>query len=760
MSLLRNLALALASVVVFGLLIEGALALAGFEAEMVEKDPLVGFSSQIPLYVPTGQAGRVHTADNKRAIFNYQRFAVHKSDGAYRVFCMGGSTTYGRPYGDVTSFCGWMRELLPVADPTRSWELLNAGGISYASYRVAALMEELSAYEPDLFIVYTGHNEFLEARTYPDLVDASTALIETRAWLNRTRSYTALKRIVEAATGRSAGELMKRNVLPGEVEAVLDDSVGLQAYHRDDELKAGVLAHLRLNLHRMVDIAAAAGADVIFVTPAANWRDCSPFKVERSKDLSEADQIAFADWLDKAQRRHARRRDERALDAVDAALALDPRHAQAHYLRGQILWDLERWDDARDAFRRALDEDICPLRALSETVETVREVARERGVPLIDWEAYLQARAPHGVLGGESFLDHVHPTIGANRLLALQLIDRMHDSGVVTYSPIWGEEAIGVVADRVEGSIDAKAHAHALTNLAKVFGWAGKTEEAHELALRALETVGDAETYNNAAMNALRLGHIEEAIGYYREVIRQQPKHPTALSDLGYALAQLERYDEALVHLRRAVALQPDNERAQYNLGHVLALQGHYDEAVEHLRAAQQINPSRGEYPMVLGNVFVEMGREAAALREYDRALALNPEMPKAYYRRAMLHAARSEGAAAAADLRAAIERVPGSPKALAQLALILATDPDPKLRDGDAALGYARRAVRLTERADPEALEALAAAHAERGAFEEAVAAEHSAIEAIDASDASALERARADLARYQSGQPRRATR
>ena len=37
----------------------------------------------------------------------------------------------------------------------------RSGGVSYASYRVAALMEELVRYEPDLFVIYSGHNEFL-----------------------------------------------------------------------------------------------------------------------------------------------------------------------------------------------------------------------------------------------------------------------------------------------------------------------------------------------------------------------------------------------------------------------------------------------------------------------------------------------------------------------------------------------------------------------------------------------------------------------
>ena len=58
-----------------------------------------------------------------------------------------------------------------MADSSRTWEVINAGGISYASYRVALVVKELAAYAPDLFVVYSGHNEFLERRTYSDTLD-------------------------------------------------------------------------------------------------------------------------------------------------------------------------------------------------------------------------------------------------------------------------------------------------------------------------------------------------------------------------------------------------------------------------------------------------------------------------------------------------------------------------------------------------------------------------------------------------------------
>lgn len=151
----------------FGLA-EVGLAIFGVTPVAHDMDPQVGFARQPRLFVESRAEGgevAMATAPNKLRFFNTQRFAKRKADGTYRIFCLGGSTTYGRPYNDKTSFCGWLRVLLPAADRSRQWEVINADGISYASDRVLNVARELTAYEPDLLLVYTGQNEFLERRT-------------------------------------------------------------------------------------------------------------------------------------------------------------------------------------------------------------------------------------------------------------------------------------------------------------------------------------------------------------------------------------------------------------------------------------------------------------------------------------------------------------------------------------------------------------------------------------------------------------------
>ncbi len=99
--------------VVFGLLIsvafftalEAVLACFGVSPDLVTRDPFVGFDSRVPLFVEATRTGHtvLSTAANKLDYFNTQDFSPRKLPGSYRIFCLGGSTTFGRPYDDTVS---------------------------------------------------------------------------------------------------------------------------------------------------------------------------------------------------------------------------------------------------------------------------------------------------------------------------------------------------------------------------------------------------------------------------------------------------------------------------------------------------------------------------------------------------------------------------------------------------------------------------------------------------------------------------------
>jgi tetratricopeptide (TPR) repeat protein len=632
----RKIVMSMVVVVVFFLLLEGLLALFGVRAASYADDPYVGFSSTSPLFVESrvaGDAGEMATAENKLSLFNPQRFPVPKGD-VVRVFCVGGSTTFGRPYDDATSFCGWLRELLPVADPSRSWEVVNAGGVSYASYRVALLMEELIEYEPDIFVVYSGHNEFLERRTYPQIIAMPRAVRGLGSVASRTRIWTAMSTAVRQVSKRSSAPESNPDILEEEVTTLLDTAVGPSAYDRDDALAEKILQHYRFNLTRMVDIADSVGAETIFITPASNLRNSRPFKSEHRPDLSEEDRRTIEDHLARAQEAHAEGRLAESLAETSAAASLDPRHAQLAYLHGRILEESDDWAGARLAFERARDEDVCPLRAPGPVSGIAREVAVHNGALLVDFEVLADGWAEHGIPGDESFLDHVHPTISVHRRLAVAILETMADGHLLRLSPGWGDEAVAEVADRVEAGLDPQTHALALMKLSKVLGWAGKVQESYRLAAQAVELYPeDSRIQYNAGLTAHLVGRKDEAIARYRRAVELQPDADEPHGNLGVLLEESGRIDDAIHHFRMGIRFARTTETANRNsrnLARALMLSGYQDysrgefePALAKLTEAAEIVPGSPEILGRLGIAQLSAGMTGAAVATFESALAV-----------------------------------------------------------------------------------------------------------------------------------------
>ena len=185
-------------------------------------------------------------------------------------------------------------------------------------------MEELIRYEPDLFIVYTGHNEFLENRTYDRLIATPSALREAGAILSHTRIYAAMQTACRKATG-APDQTPSGATLNAEVTTILDETVGPKDYHRDDPFRQQVLDHFRFNLVRIIDIASSADARVVLVTPASNLLDCAPFKSEHRDGLAATELEMWNEYFNLAQNRMAESRWEDAVGGLDSALAIDGR---------------------------------------------------------------------------------------------------------------------------------------------------------------------------------------------------------------------------------------------------------------------------------------------------------------------------------------------------------------------------------------------------------------------------------------------------
>jgi len=229
-------------------------------------------------------------------------------------------------------------------------------------------------------------------------------------------------------------------------------------------------------------------------------------------------------------------------------------------------------------------------------------------------------------------------------------------------------------------------------------------------------------TYSNVAHLLAISGQTNAAFAEMREALQMAPADASSHDTLANLFADSGQTNAALTEFREAVRLDPRNAALQDNLGAMLVELGRFDEAMEHYAAAARANPADWRALYLSGKALLKQGHDREAIPCFQQALQIDPSN---------LHV-------------------------LIYLAQVLASDENPEVRDGKAALTLASRANDLTSGTQPAMLDALGMACAELGRFEDA---QKAAQEALNLTQAGGLTNDAAEVQQrlhlYQGHQP-----
>lgn len=226
------------------------------------------------------------------------------------------------------------------------------------------------------------------------------------------------------------------------------------------------------------------------------------------------------------------------------------------------------------------------------------------------------------------------------------------------------------------------------------------------------------EVRDAAGQDAAALADFQQAVRY---ATAENPSRFLYLHNRGVSLARAGKLDEALRDFNAVVRLRADFAKARFNRGELFYARGQLAEAIADYTAALRLEP-QARYHNSRGHAHYRRGEYQQALADYNAALEKDPELAEVYVNRADVLCELGQYRPAVEDYRQAQRLEPDSPWAHRGLAWVLAAAPENDLRDPPAALEAARRAAKLAGEDDPRILDALAAALAATGRFDEAV--------------------------------------
>lgn len=216
----------------------------------------------------------------------------------------------------------------------------------------------------------------------------------------------------------------------------------------------------------------------------------------------------------------------------------------------------------------------------------------------------------------------------------------------------------------------------------------------------------------------------------FEHAVRVTGYNTTAHYILGAIFEERDETRKALSEFKLSLRDNPDNLKAHAGLGYIYCCQGKLDEAAQEYQDALRIEPDSAKAHFGLAEVLGKQDKDDEAIRQYDLALKSDPNLPDAHYQLAKVYYRKHDDTSTIAQLRQTVQLAPHWFLVLNNLAWMLATESDSKLRNGPQATQFAIRAVVAAGRNNPNALDTLAAAYAETGRFKDAAETAKRAVE------------------------------
>ncbi|WP_431292633.1 GDSL-type esterase/lipase family protein [Pedobacter sp. P26] len=278
---------------------------------------------------------------------------------------IGESTTAGYPYMHNGSFHRWLQYRLMHQYPSLNFEVINVSLTAVNSYTVLDFAKQIVSYEPDLVLVYTGHNEY-----YGALGIGSTSQIKGNStWIKLVIKLRELKlvqlsdRIIEAIAKLFGKRIDKRENL---MKRMVTNQ---QIPYQSADFNRGI-AQFNSSMNELCQLLSKKHITTVISTLVSNEKDLKPF------------------------------------------ISAGKFSAQKQYTNGKKLYVNGDFKAAKINFVLAKEYDQLRFRAPEVFNQIIRKLCKQYpGIYLADTRALFEKNEVDGIIGKETILEHVHPNL-------------------------------------------------------------------------------------------------------------------------------------------------------------------------------------------------------------------------------------------------------------------------------------------------------------------------------------------------------------
>ncbi len=313
-------------------------------------------------------------------------FLKNKKPASYRIFVLGGSSAAGFPFIPNGSFSRYLKKRLEIYYPETYFEIVNVSMSAVNSYTLLDLLPGILEQQPDLILIYAGHNEYYGALGIGSMESLGTSrfVVKLLLKLQHFRTFQLIRNVIRAIL-----EITVNNNIEDKAGTLMSKIVKDKFIkYKSDSYYEG-LDQFKNNLEEIIELSKEKNVNIILSTVTSNRKDQKPF--------------------------------------ITTEVGIE-NDAQKYFNLGQNEFANGNFEKAGEYFNYAKDYDEIRFRAPEDINNIIIRLKLKYNLNLVNIDSVFKSKSRGRIIGNNLMTDHLHPTLNGYKLMAKAFFENIKNN--------------------------------------------------------------------------------------------------------------------------------------------------------------------------------------------------------------------------------------------------------------------------------------------------------------------------------------------
>ena len=345
---------------------------------------------------------------------------------------------HGAHYAPVSSPARWLEKYLHDFLPDKKIRVVNFARMGRGTEFAWRTMKQTLPYQPDLILVYLGHNIFLNRNRIADVSRERKRLrYKVRHFQKQSFFFSAVYR--EFIRMRI---LLKKDKPEDQMEFPVIETAPLSIgpeniTPRNSQVYRENIAFFKEYMLAMSELAQENHIPIIFMKPVSNLKDFAPYDSLHLKNMPPAEKLTWERNYQAGKRNQGMGNFAAAESYYRRAFQIDGTYADLDFRLGHVYFKKGDYAQAKVLLEMARDNDAIIFRATQDALNVLDELKQTENIELLETEKVLASEVAGGILGEPIIEDNVHFSLKGQALAGRFMAEELAKRNLIAPADQW-----------------------------------------------------------------------------------------------------------------------------------------------------------------------------------------------------------------------------------------------------------------------------------------------------------------------------------